>query len=92
MTPLDALWHLTNLFAVAALTGVLAASATKLLWRRELTALRWRQLAGPAVTACAATTLAGLVLFGQDGRLLTYGAMAGACALTLWWRGFGRRR
>ena len=95
MTLLDAIWHLLNLFAPAALTGLLAASAAKLLWRRELAALRWRQLALPAVATCAAATLAGLVVFGQDGRMATYGAMVVLCALTLWLRGWGpgfRRR
>jgi hypothetical protein len=52
----------------------------------------WRRLAGPACAASAAVVLAGLVLFGRDGRMAMYAAMVVVCALTLWWRGFGPGR
>ncbi len=45
-----------------------------------------------AALAGAAVTLAGLVVFGRDGRMATYAAMVLACAFTLWWRGFGPGR
>ena len=92
MGPLDALWHLTNLFVPALGLAVLAAAFAKLLWRRELVAVSWARLAGPACAAAALVTLAGLVLFGRDGKMATYGAMVAACAVTLWWRGFGPGR
>jgi hypothetical protein len=92
MGPLDALWHLANLFVPAAMLGALASALAKLVWRRELAAVHWRRLAGPASAACAATTLAGLVLLGRDGKLATYALMVVACAFTLWWRGFGPGR
>jgi hypothetical protein len=90
MNPLDAIWHLLNLFAVAALTGLFAASAAKALWRRELSAVSWHRLTAWAVGACAAVSVGGLLLLGQDGRMLTYGVMVAVCAFTLWWQGFGR--
>jgi hypothetical protein len=86
------LWHVTNLLVPAVALGAVAAALARLLWRRELAGVRWLHLAGPACAACAATTLAGLVLWGQDGRMATYGAMVLACALTLWWQGFGPGR
>jgi hypothetical protein len=92
MGPLDAFWHLLNLFVPAVATGLLAAAAAKLLWRRELGAVPWRRLAVPAALAGSAVTLAGLVVFGRDGRMATYAAMVLVTALTLWWRGFLRRR
>jgi hypothetical protein len=92
MGPLDALWHLANLFLPALGLGALAAALAKLLWRRELAAVRWRRLAAAACVACAAVALAGLVLSGRDGKMATYAAMVVACALTLWWRGFGPGR
>jgi len=92
MGPLDAVWHLANLFLPALALGALAAALAKLLWWRELAGVRWRRLAGPACAATAAVTLAGLLLFGRDGRMLTYAAMVVACALTLWWRSFGPGR
>jgi hypothetical protein len=92
MEPLAALWHVSNLFAPALGLGMLASLLAKLLWRRELAAVAWLRLAGPACTASASIVLAGLVLFGHDGKMATYGAMVGACAVTLWWRGFGPGR
>jgi hypothetical protein len=37
-------------------------------------------------------SLAGLVISGRDGRMVTYAAMTLACALALWWAGFGPGR
>jgi hypothetical protein len=92
--PLDAFGHLANLFLPALGLGTLAAALAKLAWRRELSGIAWRRLAAPACAASAAVTLAGLVAFGRDGRMATYAAMVAACAITLWWQGFGpgRRR
>ncbi len=92
MGPLDAFWHLSNLFLPAIGLGAVAAALAKLLWRRELAAVSYRRLALPACAVCAAVVLAGLVLLGRDGKMATYGAMVAACALTLWWRGFGPGR
>lgn len=89
---LDALLHFANLFFVPVMMGALAAAAAKLAWRRELAGVRWPLLARDAALAAMATVAAGLVAFGRDGRMLTYGAMLVTCALTLWWRGFVRRR
>ena len=38
--------------------------------------------------ASALAAVAGLVVFGQDGRMATYAAMVVACAVGLWWAGF----
>ena len=92
MGPLDAFWHLSNLFLPALGLGAVAAGLAKLLWRRELGAVPYRRLALPACAVCAAVVLAGLVALGRDGKMATYGAMVAACALTLWWRGFGPGR
>jgi len=92
MGPLDALNHLVNLFLPALGLGALAAALAKLVWRRELAPVAYRRLAGPASAACALVVLAGLVITGRDGRMATYGAMVAACALTLWWQGFGPGR
>ncbi len=92
MGPLDAVMHLGNLFLPAVALGVLAAALAKLLWRRELAPVRFKHLALPAALAGAAVTLAGLVVWGRDGRMTTYAGMVLACAFTLWWRGFGPGR
>jgi hypothetical protein len=92
MGPIDVFWHLLNLFVPALGLGALAAVASKLLWRRETRALPWWRLALGASAAAAAATVGGLLWFGQDGRIASYGAMVVAAALSLWWEVFGRRR
>ncbi len=72
--------------------GALAAALAKLLWRRELAAVPWRRLATAAAAAAAVVVLLGLVVFGRDGRIATYGGMVLATAGALWWRGFGPGR
>ncbi|MCR5866862.1 MAG: hypothetical protein ACK4PH_21645 [Aquincola tertiaricarbonis] len=89
---LDAFWHVLNLFAPALGVGLIAAAAAKLLWRKELAKASYLRLLLWAFSAGAAVLLAGLVVLGQDGRMLTYGAMVLACATALWWAGFGRAR
>jgi putative Mn2+ efflux pump MntP len=92
MNFLDVLWHVCNLLAPALALGLLAASLSKLLWRQALAAVRWRRLAAHAVAASLLALLAGLALSGRDGRMATYIAMVLACALALWWAGFGPGR
>jgi len=92
MGPIDALWHLANLLLPAFGLGMLAAALAKLAWWRELRGRAWASLALPAVLASAVVLLAGLFVFGRDGKMATYAGMVVACALTLWWRGFGPGR
>lgn len=89
--PLDAIWHLLNLFGPAAGLALIAPALAKLLWRKELAGAGWGRLIGGVFAVCAVVTLAGLVVFGHDGKMLTYAAMVLACALALWWLGFVSR-
>jgi hypothetical protein len=88
--PLDLVWHIGNLFAVPVLMGLMAAALAKGLWRQPLRAVPWLALALWASAACCLVTLAGLWWFGRDGRMATYLLTLPACALALWWRGFGQ--
>lgn len=92
MGPLDALWHLLNFFAPALGLGVLSAAGAKLLWRRELARVSWRRLAWWAGGASALTLVVGMVIFGRDGRMATYGGIVVTSAAALWWAGFGPGR
>jgi hypothetical protein len=89
--PIDAFWHLTNFFGPALGLGLITPLFAKLLWRRALQSVAWARLAAWATLACAAVAVAGLVVFGHDGKMATYAAMVGVCALTLWWFGFGAK-
>ena len=91
MSPLDGLWHLLNFLAPAVGVALISASLAKLLWRRELAAVSWRRLAGWSMVAGLLALLAGLLVFGRDGRIASYGALIAASALALWWVGFVRR-
>ena len=68
MGPFDALWHALNFFAPALGMAVLAASAAKLLWRRDLAAVSWYRLALWGALAGMAALAGGLALFGRDGE------------------------
>ena len=86
------MWHLLNFLAPALGVGLLASGMAKLLWRRELKAVSWWRL-GAWASACSACVLVGgLVAFGHDGQMATYGAMVLACAAALWWAGFRSRQ
>ena len=87
MGPLDALWHLGNLFGPALGLGLIASTLAKLLWRRAWRAVPWRGLVLWTAAANAVVTLAGLLLTGRDGRMATYAAMVLATSAVLWWRG-----
>ena len=92
MGPLDATWHLLNFFAPALGMGLIAPSLCKLLWRGTLRGVPWLRLAGWTTAASAVALVGGLVVFGRDGKMATYGAVAVATALALWWCGFRRSR
>jgi hypothetical protein len=77
-----------NFLGPAVGMGVIASTLAKLLWFRELKSVRWRRLAVPVFVASTLVSVAGLVIFGHDGKIATYAAMVVVCALTLWWFGF----
>ena len=69
---LDLLNHLANLLLPGLVTGGIAAALAKLLWRRDLATVSFWRLACFAASAGMAISIAGLVVFGSDGRMLTY--------------------
>ncbi|HET7865438.1 MAG TPA: hypothetical protein VFL86_13635 [Burkholderiaceae bacterium] len=91
MNLLDFLNHLANLLLPGLVTGCIAAGLAKLLWRRDLAAVSFWGLAGLAALVGMVISIAGLVAFGSDGRMLTYLFMVVGCALALAWGGWARR-
>jgi hypothetical protein len=88
MHALDGFWHLLNFFWPAAFTAAFSAGLAKLVWRRELAAVRWIDLAAWSAGAGALVLLGGLWLLERDGKLATYGVLVLANALALRWRGW----
>ena len=91
MNAFDALNHLANFVLPALLLGGLAAAGAKLLWRRALQGVALARLAAWSSAASVLALLAGLLLTGRDGAMVTYAAMVLACAAALAWVGWGRR-
>jgi hypothetical protein len=92
MGPLDALWHLLNFMGPAVGVGGFAAALAKLLWWRELRTVGWLRLALWGGVSSLTILVAGLAVYGHDGKTGTYVAMVLACALALWWAAFGPGR
>ena len=92
MDAIDGTWHLLNLLAPAFVVALIAAGATKLLWRRRLKQTPWWRLFGWASLAGVTVLLGGLWVSGSDGRMATYALLVVAEAVALLlagrlWRG-----
>jgi hypothetical protein len=88
MGPLDALLHAANFFAPALGLGALAALLSKLFWWRDLRGVSWWRLTRWATLGGTLALIGGLLAFGRDGKMLTYGAMIVLSALGLAWAGW----
>ena len=85
--PLDALdlfWHLANFTLPAVGVGALTTALCKLFWRRSLARFSWFTLAWQASAAGVAVLVAGLVITGHDGRMITWAGLVVACAVVPW--------
>ena len=92
MDVIGAFWHLLNFAAPAVAIGLLASLMARLLWRHEMAGISvwrlWRWSSGLALIA----SIAGLIVFGRDGKMATYTAIVLSGAAGLWWAGFLRRK
>ncbi|MFO1228020.1 hypothetical protein [Roseateles sp.] len=83
MTPLDALWHVTNLLAPAWGVSVLLALLLRVVWRAQRMDLRkmvlWGGLGGMAAIGLA------LLLLGRDGKMAGYALLITGVSLPQWW-------
>ena len=86
MDALDLFWHLANFVLPAVGVGALTAALCKLFWRRGLARTSWFTLAWQASAAGLAVLVAGLVITGHDGRMLTWAGLVIACAVVPWYR------
>ena len=86
MDALDLFWHIANFALPAIGVGMLSAALCKLFWRRSLARTSWIALACQASAAGLAVSVAGLVITGHDGRMITYAGLVIACAIVPWLR------
>ena len=86
MGPLDQLIHVLNFFAPAWGVALFSVVFAQLAARRWLPESRWswkRQLIVSAVLG-SLVLIGGLVFFGIDGKMATYGVLVVVCASTQW--------
>ena len=85
LSPIDAFWHLSNLFAPAWIVAALMALLIKLLWRREFRTLAWRRLALWGSAGGSLAVIVALAWLGHDGKMLGYGLMLVGISVPQWW-------
>ncbi len=85
MSPLDAFWHVANLFAPAWGLAALLAIAVKGLWRREARSLSWRRLWAWGSAGGVAAVVISLALLGRDGKMAGYALLLLGVALPQWY-------
>jgi hypothetical protein len=81
----DLILHLLNFAAPAAFVALLMVLVSPLLMKKvpKVPAF-WTQFAINFIV-CFGALLIGLVVFGRDGKMLTYVALAVCCASSQWW-------
>ena len=84
--------HLLNFVAPALFVGVLVAAIAPLLMKKARPHHSWLTQSAINSGAGLLVLLAGLLVFGRDGKMATYAAMVLVCASSQWfaskaWRG-----
>lgn len=84
---LDALNHALNFLLPAFAMALLVPTLARLVWWKALHGAAWLRQVKWASVANVAVLVAGLLLTGRDGAMLTYSGLVMASALTVWWTG-----
>ena len=92
MGPLDIVNHLLNFVAPAAAVALVLVLGGGLIGSRSPLALAWWLRLGIVFAVGVAVLAAGLVVWGRDGKMLTYALLVLATASCQWllarsWRG-----
>ena len=92
MGPLDILNHLLNFVAPAAALALLLALVGRMFGPKPNPTLGWWARAAIVFVVGVAALVAGLVVWGRDGKMLTYALLVLATASCQWllarsWRG-----
>ena len=84
MGPIDFSIHLLSFFAPAFVVAIVVALAGRVVLSHNKPPGRWWLPLVLNFLAGGAVLVAGLVLFGRDGKMLTYAAMLVCIASTQW--------
>lgn len=84
MTLPDFLNHLLNFVAPAAGVALLTVVLSRLFVRKVPVAPAWWAQAAINFVAGVVVLVAGLWVFGSDGKMATYGALVGVCGTVQW--------
>ena len=84
MGPLDILYHLLNFVAPAAALALLLVLAGRIFGQKVPSALSWWARVAIVFIVGVAALVAGLVLWGRDGKMLTYALLVLATASCQW--------
>lgn len=84
MGPLDVFNHLLNFAAPAAAMALLLVLSRRFIHSTAPSMLPGWLHAGVVFGVGLATLLAGLVVWGRDGKMLTYAGLVVACATCQW--------
>ena len=89
MGPLDFINHLLNFVAPALVVGCLVAFASRFFIKNTAYPSVFRSQFAINSVVGAIVLWAGLVVFGRDGKMLTYLALLLAIATSQWWQSRG---
>lgn len=84
LSPLDAIWHLSNLFLPAWGVAALMALVVKVIWRKDASQLSWRTLLLWGGAGGSMATVLAVIALGRDGSMAGYGLMVLGVTLPLW--------
>ncbi len=82
----DLIWHLAGFVAPALYVGAGVALLSTLIWRRDWGLRSLARQAALNVGSGLGVLMLGLALTGQDGRMLSYGALVLAVAASQVWQ------
>jgi uncharacterized membrane protein (GlpM family) len=92
MGPLDSLNHVLNFLAPAFCVALLTVIGARILMKKGAKTPRMAAQFAINFVFSALVLLAGLWLFGHDGKMATYAALVLACASVQAWMLRGARR
>jgi len=89
---INLLSHVLNFLAPAVWIALLLPLVARWLWKKSPAAPSWRRQSAINLAVAVAVLLLGLLVFGRDGKMLTYTAVALLCATSQWLMLRGWRR